>query len=125
MSRCNGGVHCPQIEEVHPMTNVTIEAPGLPPIHTTTEDIKRAADKLNSTRFAKDQLKSIVERIERLEEEKKTIADDIKDIYAEAKGNGFDVKALRTIVRMRKQDAGERQEAETILETYMQALGMI
>ncbi|WLA80335.1 DUF2312 domain-containing protein [Bradyrhizobium elkanii] len=78
-----------------------------------------------ATRVAKDQLKSIVERIERMEEEKKTIADDIRDIYAEAKGNGFDVKALRTIVRMRKQDANERQEAETILETYMQALGML
>lgn len=70
-------------------------------------------------------LKSFIERIERLEEEKKAISDDIKDVYAEAKGNGFDVKALRTIVRLRKQDADERQEQETILETYMQALGMI
>jgi uncharacterized protein (UPF0335 family) len=78
-----------------------------------------------ATRFAKDQLKAIVERIERLEEEKKTISDDIRDVYAEAKGNGFDVKALRTIVRLRKQDANERAEQETILETYMQALGML
>jgi len=78
-----------------------------------------------STRFAKDQLKAIVERIERLEEEKKTISDDIKDVYSEAKGNGYDVKALRTIVRLRKQDANERAEQETILETYMQALGML
>lgn len=78
-----------------------------------------------ATRFAKDQLKAIVERIERLEEEKKTISDDIKDVYAEAKGNGYDTKALRTIVRMRKQDANERAEQETILETYMQALGML
>ena len=78
-----------------------------------------------ATRFAKDQLKSIIERIERLGEEKKTISDDIRDVYAEAKGNGFDVKALRTIVRLRKQDANERQEQETILETYMQALGML
>ena len=77
------------------------------------------------TRFAKDQLKSIVARIERLEEEKKTISDDIRNVYAEAKGNGYDVKALRAIVRMRKQDANERQEQETILETYMQALGML
>ena len=76
-------------------------------------------------RFAKDQLKAIIERIERLEEEKKAISDDIRDVYAEAKGNGFDVKALRTIVRMRKQDANEREEQETILETYMQALGML
>lgn len=74
---------------------------------------------------AKDQIKSIIERVERQEEEKKTISDDIRDIYAEAKGNGYDVKALRTIVRMRKQDANERQEQETILETYMHALGMI
>jgi uncharacterized protein (UPF0335 family) len=78
-----------------------------------------------ATSFAKDQLKAIIERIERLEEEKKTISDDIRDVYAEAKGNGFDVKALRTIVRLRKQDANERQEQETILETYMQALGML
>ena len=56
---------------------------------------------------------------------KKTISDDIRDVYAEAKGNGFDVKALRTIVRLRKQDANERAEQETILETYMQALGML
>ena len=82
-------------------------------------------DEAPATRFAKDQLKAIIERVERLEEEKKAISDDIKDVYAEAKGNGFDVKALRTIIRLRKQDADERQEQETILETYMQALGMI
>jgi uncharacterized protein (UPF0335 family) len=75
--------------------------------------------------FAKDQLKAFVERVERLEEEKKAIADDIRDVYAEAKGNGFDVKALRTIVRLRKQDVDERREQETILETYMHALGML
>lgn len=79
----------------------------------------------NATIYAKEQLKAIIERVERLEQEKKTIADDIKDIYAEAKGNGFDVKALKTIVKIRKQDANERQEQETILETYMLALGMI
>jgi uncharacterized protein (UPF0335 family) len=78
-----------------------------------------------ATQFAKDALKAIIERIERLEEEKKTISDDISDVYAEAKGNGYDIKALRTIVRMRKLDANERAEAETILETYMQALGML
>lgn len=77
-----------------------------------------------ATRFAKDQLKAIIERIERLEEEKKTIADDIKDVYAEAKGNGFDTKAIRTIVRLRKKDASERQEEETILDLYKAALGM-
>ena len=84
-----------------------------------------AANEEHAHRFAKDQLKAIIERIERLEEEKKTISDDIRDVYAESKGNGFDVKALRTIIRLRKQDPNERQEEETILETYMQALGMI
>src|SRR6201990_143229 len=84
-----------------------------------------AANEAPATRFAKDQLRAIIERVERLEEEKKAIADDIRDVYAEAKGNGFDTKALRTVVRMRKQDANERQEQETILETYMQALGML
>lgn len=74
---------------------------------------------------AKDQLRSIIERIERLEEEKKGISDDIRDIYAESKGNGYDVKALRTIVRLRKQDPNERAEAEAILENYMHALGML
>lgn len=78
-----------------------------------------------ATRFAKDQLKAIIERIERLEEEKKAISDDVSDVYAEAKGNGYDVKALRTIVRMRKQDANERAEQEAILETYLQALDML
>ncbi|MGX9392546.1 DUF2312 domain-containing protein [Nitrobacteraceae bacterium UC4446_H13] len=74
---------------------------------------------------AKAQLKSIIERIERLEEERKAISDDIRDVYAESKGSGFDVKALRTIVRMRKQDANERAEQETILETYLQTMGML
>lgn len=71
------------------------------------------------------QLQSIVERIERLAEEKQTIADDIKDVYAEAKGNGFDVPALRAIIKLRKEDANKRAERETILETYMMALGML
>jgi uncharacterized protein (UPF0335 family) len=91
-----------------------------PSIGHNSETNESAANK-----FSKDQLKAIIERIERLEEEKKTISDDIKDIYAEAKGNGYDVKALRTIVRLRKQDANERQEHETILETYMHAMGML
>ncbi|KAA0972401.1 DUF2312 domain-containing protein [Aureimonas fodinaquatilis] len=74
---------------------------------------------------AQDQLRSFVERIERLEEEKKTIADDIKDVYAEAKGNGFDTKVLRKVISLRKQDQNERQEQEAILELYLQALGMM
>jgi uncharacterized protein (UPF0335 family) len=78
-----------------------------------------------ATRFAKDQLKAFIERIERLEEEKKATSDDIRDVYAEAKGNGFDVKALRTIVRLRKLDTDERREQQEVLETYMHALGMV
>ena len=78
-----------------------------------------------ATRFAKDHLKAFVERIERLEEEKKALADDIRDVYGEAKSTGFDVKALRTIIKMRKEDTDERKEHEAILETYMHALGML
>ena len=78
-----------------------------------------------SQTVAAGQLRSLIERIERLEEEKKTIAEDIRDIYAEAKGNGFDTKAIRTIVRMRKKDAAQREEEATILELYLAALGMI
>jgi uncharacterized protein (UPF0335 family) len=73
---------------------------------------------------AADQLKCLIERIERLEEEKAGIAGDIKDVYAEAKANGFDTKALRRIVSIRKQDHAERKEQEAILDLYMQALGM-
>ena len=74
--------------------------------------------------IAADHLKSIIARIERLEEEKAGIAGDISDVYAEAKGNGFDVKVLRSIIRLRKKDHDERQEEEAILELYLQALGM-
>lgn len=74
--------------------------------------------------FPRDQLRSIVERIERLEEEKQVISEDIKDIYTEAKGNGFDVKALREIVKRRKQDADRLEEHEMIVQTYLVALGM-
>jgi uncharacterized protein (UPF0335 family) len=75
--------------------------------------------------FAKDQLRSIIERIERLEEEKQALADDIKEVYAEAKANGFDAKTLRTVVKLRKEDANERQEREALLDLYMHALGMV
>jgi uncharacterized protein (UPF0335 family) len=84
-----------------------------------------SAESAQKVKSANAQLKSIIDRIERVEEEKKGLSDDIRDMYAEAKGNGYDVKALRTIVRLRKQDANERAEQETILETYMQALGMV
>lgn len=74
--------------------------------------------------FARDQLKAFIERIERLEEEKQTIADDIKEVYAEAKGTGFDTKILRQVIRIRKQDSAERQEQEALLDLYLHALGM-
>jgi len=77
-----------------------------------------------SQTVAAGQLRAFIERVERLEEEKKTIADDIKEVFAEMKGTGFDIKAVRTIIRMRKQDHAERQEAEAILDLYMAALGM-
>jgi uncharacterized protein (UPF0335 family) len=73
---------------------------------------------------AADELKQFIERLERLEEEKAGIMGDIKEVFAELKGRGFDSKAVRTILRIRKQDHSERQEQEAILELYMQALGM-
>jgi uncharacterized protein (UPF0335 family) len=113
---------------MNPTRNSPYDKVGKPPLviqESSMPAIAAAEKDQPGTRFAKDQLKAIVERIERLEEEKKATSDDIRDVYAEAKGNGFDVKALRTIIRMRKQDANERAEEETILETYMQALGML
>ncbi len=74
--------------------------------------------------FAKDQLKSIVERVERLEEEKTALAGDIREVYAEAKGNGFDTKIVRQVVRLRKMDTTEREERDALLDLYMSALGM-
>lgn len=78
----------------------------------------------SSQTVAAGQLRAFIERIERLEEEKKTISDDIKDVFAEAKGSGFDTKALRTIIRLRKKDQAEREEEEAILDLYKAALGM-
>jgi uncharacterized protein (UPF0335 family) len=94
-------------------------------MQTQTAPASQAVAKDNANRFAKDQLKAFVERIERLEEEKKALSDDIRDVYAEAKGNGYDVKALRQVVKLRKQDTDERAEQEAILETYLHALGML
>ena len=73
---------------------------------------------------ARDQLRAFVERIERLEEDKKTLADDIKDVYGEAKAMGFDTKVLRTVISIRRQDQNERMEQEAVLDTYLHALGM-
>lgn len=74
--------------------------------------------------FAKDQLRSFIERIEQLEEEKAALATDIKDVYSEAKGTGFDTKAMRHVIALRKLDTADRQEQEAILDLYLTALGM-
>jgi uncharacterized protein (UPF0335 family) len=73
---------------------------------------------------AKDQLRTIVARIERLEEEKAALVADLREVYAEAKGNGFDLKALKSVIRLRKQDENKRREEEAVLVTYLHALGM-
>jgi uncharacterized protein (UPF0335 family) len=73
---------------------------------------------------AADELRLLIERIERLEEEKKAIADDVKDVYLEAKSRGYDTKTMRTIIRLRKMEAHARQEADALLETYKNALGI-
>lgn len=78
---------------------------------------------LNTT--AQGQLKSILERIERLEEDKAGVMADLKEVYAEAKGNGFDVKIIRKVVRLRKQDRAKRQEEEALIDLYMSAIGEI
>jgi uncharacterized protein (UPF0335 family) len=77
------------------------------------------------TSFAQAQLRTLVERIERLEEEKKTILGDIKEVYAEAKGHGFDTRILRKVVALRRKEAAEREEEAALLDLYMQALGML
>lgn len=78
-----------------------------------------------SQTVAAGQLRSLIERIERLNEEKDTIRDDIKDVYSEAKGAGFDTKAIRVIIRKRKKDQAERQEEDAIIDLYQAALGMV
>lgn len=77
-----------------------------------------------NTGIAVDQLRSLIERIERLEEDKKAIGEDIKEVFGEAKASGYDTKVLRAIIRLRKQEPNERAEYEGILNTYMTALGM-
>jgi uncharacterized protein (UPF0335 family) len=81
-------------------------------------------DEIKTGGVAADRLRSIVERIERLEEERKALASDIKDIYSEAKSAGFDIKVLRQLIRIRKQEAAEVEEQETMLDIYRRALGM-
>ncbi len=79
---------------------------------------------MSKTGFAKDQLRSFIERIERLEEERAAHSADIKEVYSEAKGTGFDTKAMRAVIRLRKLDTADRQEQEAILDLYLSALGM-
>jgi uncharacterized protein (UPF0335 family) len=74
--------------------------------------------------FAKEHLRSFIERIERLEEEKKALADDIREVYSEAKGTGFDTKVMRQVIRLRKMESADRQEQEAMLDLYLGALGM-
>ncbi|MFT4791869.1 MAG: hypothetical protein ACJAVR_000749 [Paracoccaceae bacterium] len=81
-------------------------------------------DASNATVHA-SQLRSIIERIERLEEEKKEVAEQIKEVYGEAKGNGFDTKILRKVISLRKKSSDERSEEEAMLDLYLQALGML
>jgi len=87
------------------------------------DDASAHPDVLNAT--AQGQLKSIIERVERLEQEKAEIAEQIKEVFAEAKGNGFDTKVLRKVVRIRKQDRAKRMEEEAILDLYLSALGEV
>ena len=79
----------------------------------------------SATKLAAEQLLSVVQRIERLEEQKQEIVDDIKDVYSEAKGTGYDTRALRTIIRLRKMDPAQRAEQEAVLDLYKQSLGML
>ncbi|WP_419814984.1 DUF2312 domain-containing protein [Glacieibacterium sp.] len=79
---------------------------------------------MSTENVSAEQLRQFIERIERMEEDKKGIADDIKDTYAEAKGTGFDTKTMRAIVRLRKMEKAARQEAEALLDTYKTALGL-
>ncbi len=90
----------------------------------TQEAIEKSEQKSKAGGIAQEQLRSLIERIERLEEEKAALAADIREIYAEAKGNGFDPKVMRQVVRLRKMDSAERQEQEAILDLYIHALGM-
>ena len=91
----------------------------------TAHAMPETGDVSSSEGVAADELRAFIERIERLEEEKAGIAGDIKEVMAELKGRGFDVKAVQTILRLRKKDHSERTEEEAILELYMQALGMV
>jgi len=89
-----------------------------------TQEIGHISRKARVGGIAVEQLRSVIERLERMEEEKAAIAADIRDIYSEAAGSGFDRKAIRAVLKLRKLDSAEREEQETVLETYLAALGM-
>lgn len=93
-------------------------------VETVKSDSRSGIRQPQSDSVAQDQIRAFVERIERLEEEKRGISDDLKEVYAEAKGNGFDTKVLRQVVKIRKQDRSERLEQEALLDLYLAALGM-
>lgn len=80
---------------------------------------------MGQSTVAREQLRAFVERIERLEEEKQSIADDVRSVYAEAKGNGYDTGVLREVIKLRKQESHERHEKEAVLDLYKHALGMV
>ena len=94
------------------MSETHTDIPAPPPGHNSGDGIEAR------------QLMALIERIERLEEDKKTVADEVKDVYTEAKSVGYDVRIMRKIVAIRKQDQEKRREEEDLLETYLQALGM-
>ena len=90
-----------------------------------TDQIKATTDDVSNTTVHASQLRAIIERIERLEEEKKEVSEQIKEVYGEAKGNGFDVTILRKVISLRKKSSDERSEEEAMLDLYLQALGML
>lgn len=106
------------------MTLDTTERPDAPARNSKPADDRPDDDKAGAGGIAADRLRSIIERVERLEEERKALGSDIKDIFAEAKSAGFDVKVLRQIIRIRRQEPAEVEEQETLLDVYRRALGM-
>ncbi len=108
---------------------VTQEAAGRATKPKDTRQVEAFSERETGSAYvhgiARDQLRAFIERIERLEEEKKTVADDIKDVYGEAKGMGYDTKVMKKVIALRKKDDQERMEEDLVLDTYLMALGMI
>ena len=119
----------PAQEADHPFsTGVSVDGNTITINEKGLETLKKVAGNLEGSEkqgdVAADQLRLFIERIERLEEEKKGMADDIKDVYSEAKSQGYDAKIMKQIVSLRKMDTADRQEMEAILDTYKAALGL-